>query len=100
MATTATVLFRGAASTSSTTLYTSPSSTTTVVSEILVTNTASTPATFTISLNGTAIMSGASVSGYSTVFLNINEVLPATQILAGYSSATTVNFSISGVQII
>jgi len=100
MATTPTVLFRGAASTSSTTLYTAPSGTNVIVSEILVANTASSAATFTISMNGIVVIGGSSVPANSTAFFNVSSVLPATQIIAGFASATTVNFSISGVTIV
>ena len=47
MATVSKALFRGAASTSSATLYTVPASTTTVVTNIVVTNTVSGDATIT-----------------------------------------------------
>lgn len=100
MATTPTVLYRGAAATSSTTLYTSPSLTTTIVTEIIATNTAGSSASFTISLNGTVIIPAASIAANSVAIFNINEVLPTTQVIAGFASATTVNFSISGVQLV
>lgn len=99
MATTTKALFRGAASTSSTTLYTVPASTTTVVTNIAVTNTAATAATFTLSLNGVAIQSGSSVAANSTAYIDLKQVLATTQIIAGLASATTVTFHISGVEI-
>ncbi len=58
MANTAKALFRGAATTTtSTTLYTVPSSTTTIVTNIIVTNTAATDGTFTLSLDDVALAS-------------------------------------------
>ena len=61
MATTSKALFRGAASTSNTTLYTVPSATTTVVTNIVVTNTASSAATFDLSLDDVKTAQGVSV---------------------------------------
>ncbi len=99
MATTSKVLARTAAATSSTTLYTVPAATTTVLTNIAVTNTAASSATFTITLNGVAIQSGSSVAANTTAYIDLKQVLNATQIIAGSASATTVNFHLSGVEI-
>ena len=100
MATTAQVLFRGAASLTNTTLYTTPASTTAVVTNIVVSNTTGSTATFTINLNGVAILSSTSLAANSSAFFDLKQVLPTGQILSGSASATSVNFSISGVQIV
>ena len=100
MATTAQVLFRGAASLTNTTLYTTPSNTTAVITNIVVSNTSATPLTFTINLNGTAILSSVSIAANSSAFFDLKQVLPAGQVLSGSASAVSVNFSISGVQIV
>jgi hypothetical protein len=100
MATTPKVLFRGAASTSSTTLYTVPAATTTIVSNIAVTNTAATSGTFTLTLNAVSIGTTVSVAANSTTFIDLKQVLAATQIIAGLASAVTINFHISGVEIV
>lgn len=92
-------LFRGAASTSNTTLYTVPSSTTTVVSDIVVTNTAGTAGTFTLNLNGTALTSAVSLPANGVTNLSIKQVLNTTQTISGSASATSINFHISGVEI-
>lgn len=99
MATTSKVLFRGAAATSSTTLYTTPASTTAVVTNIAVSNTAASSATFDLSLNDVQIFNDTSVDANSTVFVDLKQVLAATQTIKGLASATTVNFHISGVEI-
>lgn len=99
MPTTTKALARTAAATSSTTLYTVPSATTTVVTNIAVTNTAASAATFTLSLNGVVIQSGSSVAANSTAYIDLKQVLAATQTITGLASATTVNFHISGVEI-
>jgi len=100
MATTATALYRGAAATSSATLYTVPSSTTTVVTNVVVANTSASAQTFTITLDGVAILSGVSLAANSTAFFDLKQVLATTKIIAGFASATSVTFNISGVQIV
>jgi len=99
MATTTKVLARTAAATSSTTLYTVPAATTTVVTNIVATNTTSTAGTFTITLDGVALVSGATIAANDTVTIDLKQVLAATKIIAGLASATTINFHISGVEI-
>ena len=100
MATTPAVLYRGAAATSSATLYTVPASTTAIVTDILVSNTAATAATFTISLNGTAIIPATPISANSTALFSMKQVVTTGQLIAGFASATTINFSISGVTLV
>lgn len=100
MATTSKVLARTAAATSSATLYTVPASTTTIVTNIVVANTASAAATFTITLDGVGVISGASLAANSSAFFDLKQTLATTKIIAGFASATTVNFHISGVEIV
>jgi hypothetical protein len=100
MATTSKVLFRGSASTSSATLYTTPSATTTVVSNIVVTNTASSLATFDMSLNDVQIANDVVVAANDSLVIDLKQVLATTQTIKGLASATTVNFHISGVEIV
>lgn len=100
MATVTKVLFRGAATTTvGTTLYTVPASTTTVVSNIAVTNTAATAGTFTIGLAGTAIHTTTAIAANTTAYIDLKQVLVATNTITGGASATTINFHISGVEI-
>lgn len=103
MATATKALFRGAAATSNTTLYTVPNtSTTTVVTNIAITNTAATSATATINIDGVAVLSGVSVSANTTTFVDLKQVIPANatpKIVSGSASAITVNFHISGVEV-
>jgi hypothetical protein len=99
MATTSKVLFRGAASTSSTTLYTTPSATTTIVTNILVTNTVSADATFNILLDDVSAATLVTVGGYDTTVIDLKQALGASKTIKGLASAVTVNFHISGVEI-
>jgi hypothetical protein len=101
MATTSKALFRGAATTTlTTTLYTVPSATTAVVTNIVVTNTAATAATFDLSLNGVKLADGVAIAADSIFALDLKQVISATQTIQGGASATTVNFHISGVEIV
>lgn len=101
MATTSKTLFRGAASTTTTTtLYTVPSATTTVVTEIALVNTSSSSATVTMSLDGVVLVPTVTVSGNDTTIISLKEVLFTTKTITGGASATTVNFHISGVEIV
>jgi hypothetical protein len=100
MATTTKALFRGAATTTvGTTLYTVPASTTAVVSNIVVSNTAATAGTFTIALNGTALATTVALAANSIATFDIKQVLATTNTITGGASATTINFHISGVEI-
>lgn len=101
MAVTSKVLFRGAATTNTaTTLYTTPASTTTVVTNIAVANTSSSNQTFTISLDGISIHSATAIQANSTAYIDLKQVLVATDTIAGGASATSVTFHISGVEIV
>ena len=99
MATVSKALFRGAASTSSTTLYTVPASTTTVVTNIAVTNTVTGDATFTLLLDDVSIATTVTVGGFDTTVIDLKQALATTKTIKGLASATTVNFHISGVEI-
>lgn len=104
MATTSKVLARVAAQTSNATLYTVPTtSTTTVVTNIAITNTATSAATATINLDTVAILSSVNIPANSTTFVDLKQVIPANnpaKTVTGSASATTVNFHISGVEIV
>ena len=97
-------IYRGAAATTTTTLYTVPNTTTTtVITNIAVSNTTSTAQTFTLTIDGTDIHTTTPVDSNATVYIDCKQVIPANatpKILAGFASATTVNFHISGVEIV
>lgn len=99
MATTSKALARGAFATSSATLYTVPSATTAVVTNIVITNTAGSAGTFTLSLAGVSMATTVAVAANSIVTIDLKQVLEATEVIAGQASATTINYHISGVEI-
>lgn len=100
MATISKALYRGAASTTtSTTLYTVPAGTTAVITEIAVTNTSNAAGQFTIALDGVAIAATVTVGAYDTTVISLKQALAATKVITGGASATTINLHISGVEI-
>jgi hypothetical protein len=104
MATTTKTLFRGAASTSSTTLYTVPTtSTTTVVTDIVVANTASSSGTFELLIDDVVLAKTVTVGANDSTIIQLKQVIPANatpKTIKGLASATTINFHISGVEIV
>lgn len=99
MPTTTKALARGAFATGSATLYTVPSGTTAVVTNIIITNTAGSAGTFTLALNGVSLATTVSVAANSITAIDLKQVLAATQTITGLASATTINYHISGVEI-
>jgi hypothetical protein len=99
MATTSKTLYRGAAATSSGTLYTTPASTTTIVTNIVVTNTTVSPQTFTLVMGGTTLADTVTVSNNDSTVIDIKQVLIATQTITGLASSTSVNFHIAGIEV-
>jgi hypothetical protein len=100
MTTTIKALSRGAFSTSSATLYTVPASTTTVVTNIVITNTGSSDEeTFTITLDGTEVFAQVSIFSKQTVAVDIKQALATTKIVAGLASSTEIKYHITGVEI-
>ena len=100
MATTSKTLFRGAATTDTTTvLYTVPSATTSVITSIVVTNTAGSQGDFTLGLAGTNFATEVNVAANDSTVIDIKQPLAATETITGGASAITINFHISGVEI-
>jgi hypothetical protein len=100
MATTSKTLFRGAATTDTTTvLYTVPSATTSVITSIVVTNTAGASGDFTLAFAGTNFATTVTVGAYDSTVIDIKQPLIATETITGGASAITINFHISGVEI-
>ena len=100
MANTPKAFFRGAATTNtSTTLYTVPSNTTAIVTNIVVDNTSGSAQTFTINIDGVAMLSSAPLSANASAFFDLKQVVPTTKIISGGASATSVTFHISGMEV-
>ena len=104
MAVTSKALARTAAATSSATLYTVPNtSTTTVVTNIVISNAATSTSTATVSLDGVVVVPAVSIAANSVFGFDLKQVIPADatpKIIAGFASSTSVTFHISGVEIV
>lgn len=92
-------MFRGAASTTSATLYTVPAGTSAIVTNIVISNTAATAESVTILLDGVAIISEGPVNANDAIVLDIRQVLAATKTITGLASSTSIKIHISGVEI-
>jgi hypothetical protein len=104
MAATPQVLARTAASlTTTTVLYTVPASTSTIVSNIAVTNTAGSAGTFTLAMGPAAgqvaIHTTTAIAANTTIYIDLKQTLLTTNTITGGASATSINFHISGVEI-
>ncbi len=103
MATITKALARTAAATSSTTLYTVPTTTTiTVVSNIVLANAATSTSTATIAIDGVTIVPTVSIPANSLVGFDLKQVIPANatpKVISGSASTTAVSIHISGVEI-
>lgn len=99
MAVTQKVFHRGAAATTSTTLYTVPAATSAIVTNVLVSNSASTAQAVTILLDGVAIISGGTVNANDSIVMDIRQVLETTKTIAGFGSSADIKIHISGVEI-
>ena len=100
MSVTSKVLFRGAATTNTATvLYTTPANTQAIVTNIVVSNTTATEKTFSLFLDGVAVNLAAPIAGNSSAYIDLKQVLEATDAITGGVSATGVNFHISGVEL-
>jgi len=101
VATTYKTLFRGAATTTvGTTLYTVPPSTITRITNIIVTNTAGSAATFTMALDTTTIHTTTAIAANTSIYIDCAQVLTGTKTITGGASAITVNFHIAGEEIV
>lgn len=99
MANTFKVLARVSASTSSTTLYTVPAATTTLVNNILVANTSNASQNYTILFDDLAIADQVQIPSRDTAVLDIRQVLETSDTIKALASSSVINFHISGLEI-
>jgi hypothetical protein len=99
MADTSITLYRGAAATSSTTLYTSPSGVAVAVTNIAITNDSTSAVTATINLATIPLLGGVSVAANSTQFVDLEQIIYNGETITGSASTTTVDFHIAGYEV-
>jgi hypothetical protein len=103
MATITKALARGSFGTSLADLYTVPTTgTTSIVTNIVVTNSSSGSATFYLLLDGVELFANTQLEPYGTLTVDIKQVLDANSTpkkIKGYANSTNVRYHISGVEI-
>jgi hypothetical protein len=99
MADTSITLFRGAAATSNTTLYTSPSSIAVAVTNIAIVNDTTSAATATINLATIPLLSSISIPANSTQFIDLEQIIYNGETITGSASTTAVDFHIAGYEV-
>jgi hypothetical protein len=99
MSDTSITLFRGAAATSSTTLYTAPTGVAVVITNIAITNDSTSAVTATISLATIPLLGGISVAANSTQFVDLEQIIYNGETITGLASTTTVDFHIAGYEV-
>ena len=99
MADTSITLYRGAAATSNTTLYTSPSSIAVAVTNIAIVNDTASTATATINLATIPLVSSISLAANTTQFIDLDQVIYNGETITGSASTTAVDFHIAGSEI-
>lgn len=92
-------LSRGSFATSSATLYTVPSSTTGIVTNISVCNTTGSSISFYIIVDGVALFSNASINQYTTIVIDLKQAISATKVITGYADQVGLTYHITGTEI-
>ena len=99
MANSVLTLFRGAAATSNTTLYTSGSLKAVAVTNIAIVNDSAASVTATINLATFPLIGGMSIPANSTQFIDLDQIIYNTETITGSASTTTVDFHIAGYEV-
>jgi hypothetical protein len=100
MATTAKVLARGTLTDTNATLYTTPSATTAIITNLILANITANAETTTIELDGVALLEGVIIPPNSTVVIDLRQVLGATDLIEGLASDNAaITYHISGVEV-
>jgi hypothetical protein len=69
------------------------------VTNIVVCNPTTAAITASMTINSIDLLGSVSIAANSVFSFDLKQVIPATQILAGSASSTSVDFHISGVEI-
>ena len=99
MADTSITLYRGAAATSNTTLYTAPTNIAVAVTNIAIVNDTTSPATATINLATIPLLSSVSIPANSTQFIDLEQIIYNGETITGSASTTAVDFHIAGYEV-
>jgi len=92
-------LFRGAAATSNTTIYTSPANMAIGITNIAITNDSSSVVTATINLATVPLVSSLSIPANSTQFIDLDQIIYNGETITASASSTSVDFHIAGYEV-
>jgi len=92
-------LFRGAAATSNTTLYTSPTNMAVAVTNIAIVNDSASAVTATINLATIPLLGSVSIAANTTQFIDLEQIIYNAETITGSASTTGVNFHIAGYEV-
>jgi hypothetical protein len=100
MATTPKKLYANKPGTTSATLYTVPTSTTTIVKNIVLCNTTGTAANVTLTVGGQTIINAYPVNANDTVTMDLSLVMSSADTITGLqATASAISVYISGVEV-
>lgn len=99
MANTVKKLFRGNVATSAADVYTVPSATTAVVTNIVLTNTTSSVLTGTVKLSTHEVLSAVAVPANGIFALDLKQVMDASEAVNAVGSAAGLKLHVSGMEI-
>ncbi len=99
MADSAITLYRGAAATSNTTLYTSPTNMAIGITNIAIVNDSTSAVTATINLATIPLLGSISVPANSTQFIDLDQIIYNGETITGSASTTAVDFHIAGYEV-
>jgi len=92
-------LYRGAAATSNTTLYTSPTNMAIGITNIAIVNDSTSAVTATINLATIPLLGSISVPANSTQFIDLDQIIYNGETITGSASTTAVDFHIAGYEV-
>ena len=92
-------LYRGAAATSSTTLYTSPTNMAVCITNIAICNDSAGALTATLNLAGVPLISGLSIAANTTTYITPDQIIYNGETITGLASATSIDFHIAGYEV-
>jgi len=95
---TPTLFFRGAASTTSATLYTVPANTTSILTDIVISSLDVNQQTASIYVDGVVLIPNVPVPTNSVLNFQFRTVMAAGKTITAIAGSTNVTFHISGIQ--
>lgn len=93
------VLFRGEVPATNTSVYSVPSSTSAIVTNLIVANTSSSSIALSISIGGFSVFSETEVFGNTSVFVDLKQVMNEFDAIEVSGSTTGLDIHVSGVEV-